>query len=693
MTDSTVVAAGTAAATTTATATAAATTTGVSFQGRTIHLVTDLTHHEQLYLYEKTRLLKQAVAGAAYGGGAPLLAGCSGGAARGGGGGGSDGAARKNVYLVFCEESTRTKDSFRNAAAFHGFDVTEVSDARTLFQKETVADAVKMLASYSTQQGLFVIRSPMEGVCRWLENAFDESSSAADALAEEAGRVRPPKPCFLNAGDGRHTHPTLEFVDAFTLLELHDFDRSSVHIALVGDLLNGRTAHSKVDGLSIFDSVTVDLVAPDELQYPVEYVAKMRTKGFTVNTYASIADYLAAAPAVARVWSFSRLQVSRFGEEARGKEDELYAATCFKPEWRARLPEGTRFLQTLPRDPTHPLVPYPFDYEPVNAYERASANGYWVRITLLGMLLGTLGDDFVPQSPPPASLSLSRSPRADGASGRRRRASPSGGGAGFEAEEFVQAVPLSGMEAAARSGKPQESTIPFEAGVVVDHIARGTTRAECWRTVEAVREVMEWRRRTGSQGVYESKGLAKGVISLPAMAAADLDAEGLKKLAALAPGCTVNVVEGRRVVAKYRLRTPSRIFNIPSVQCKNEKCVSHEEQKQPDVCCSLFFFLSPPSKSTTPHTHTHTHTQVCSDLLRVPFYVTSALKCQLPAYEVALKGELAALDIPGGAAAAAASTSAAAATAVGPEGSGHHLYVCRYCMWPHFYKDIWKTAA
>eukprot|EP00754_Rhynchopus_humris_P009060 Rhum_TRINITY_DN13925_c2_g1::Rhum_TRINITY_DN13925_c2_g1_i2::g.65587::m.65587 len=207
-----------------------------------------------------------------------------------------------------------------------------------------------------------------------------------------------------------------------------------------------------------------------------------------------------------------------------------------------------------------------------------------------------------------------------------------------------------------------------EACVVFDHIARGATRAECWRTVEAVREVMEWRRRTGSQGVYESKGLAKGVISLPAMAAADLDAEGLKKLAALAPGCTVNVVEGRRVVAKYRLRTPSRIFNIPSVQCKNEKCVSHEEQKQPDVC---------------------------SDLLRVPFYVTSALKCQLPAYEVALKGELAALDIAGGAAAAAASTSdaASAATAAEPEGSGHHLYVCRYCMWPHFYKDIWKAAA
>lgn len=41
-------------------------------------------------------------------------------------------------------------------------------------------------------------------------------------------------------------------MDIFSLLEHHKWDRSAVHLALVGDLAHGRTAHSKVQGLKIF---------------------------------------------------------------------------------------------------------------------------------------------------------------------------------------------------------------------------------------------------------------------------------------------------------------------------------------------------------------------------------------------------------------------------------------------------------
>ena len=155
-------------------------------------------------------------------------------------------------------------------------------------------------------------------------------------------------------GDGRHEHPTQELLDEFSFLEHKDFDRSEIHVALIGDLFHGRTVHSKADGLQIFKKVVVDLVAPDELQMPpslqkkiikkilakmtqigstfliflkiyiqklsfssaeiqkirFRYVDKMKKQGFTINFYPSIDAYLAAGK-VANLWYFTRLQLER----------------------------------------------------------------------------------------------------------------------------------------------------------------------------------------------------------------------------------------------------------------------------------------------------------------------------------------------------------------------------------------------
>ena len=83
--------------------------------------------------------------------------------------------------------------------------------------------------------------------------------------------------------------------------------------------------------------------------------------------------------------------------------------------------------------------------------------------------------------------------------------------------------------------------------------------------------------------------------------------------------------------------------------------------------------------------------QVLSDFLRVPFYVSTALKCKLPAYEIRLKGQFAELNL--GATIDEGSEDGALDDSKSPrslqQNSGHYLFVCRYCMWPHFYKDIW----
>ena len=91
-----------------------------------------------------------------------------------------------------------------------------------------------------------------------------------------------PQASFLNAGDGRHEHPTQEFLDEFSFLEQLEWDRSSIHLALVGDLFHGRTAHSKVEGLKIYGKVKVDLIAPDEIGMPPGYVRLMHENGYEV---------------------------------------------------------------------------------------------------------------------------------------------------------------------------------------------------------------------------------------------------------------------------------------------------------------------------------------------------------------------------------------------------------------------------
>lgn len=77
-----------------------------------------------------------------------------------------------------------------------------------------------MLVGYSVGQTVFVIRSPWEGVCRALE--FEMARFC---------KLHSIPPCsFVNAGDGKHEHPTQELLDEFTFLEHNKGKTDSIHI-------------------------------------------------------------------------------------------------------------------------------------------------------------------------------------------------------------------------------------------------------------------------------------------------------------------------------------------------------------------------------------------------------------------------------------------------------------------------------
>ncbi len=490
------------------------------FKGRSICLVNSLTVDEQRYLYRKAREFKTELAG-----------------------GGSADRFRiadldYSAYLIFLENSTRTRESFRNAAKFHRVRTNMFDSATSSFAKnESITDTIKMLIGYAPES-CFVIRSKLEGVCTWLDHHLGP-------WAVENGHERP---VFFNAGDGRHEHPTQEFLDEFSFLEHLHWKDDVIHLALIGDLLHGRTVHSKAEGLKVFRNVTVDLVSPPELAMPPFYVDAMKRNGFEVRFFHSLDEYLDSGTA-AKLWYFTRLQLERMGESNLEKAPLFKKALTFRKDMLSRVSEDTRFYHPLPRDRQVPLIPGFLDNTPLNAWDSQSVNGYYTRVVEMAMSAGVLGHDFDGQ-------------------GREKPG---------EEESFVMEAPI-----VKKSGK-QEYKVgikPVDSGLVIDHIASGMPLEAIWDRIDKIRRILGLNLRS-SHGVYHSNrgpDVFKGIISIPDVLS--FGEKNLKKLGAVSPSCTLNLIKDHQVVKKYRLGMPPRIYNFEELSCKNENCISHPKNQE-----------------------------------------------------------------------------------------------------------------
>ncbi|KAJ9461491.1 Protein PyrBI [Diplonema papillatum] len=498
----------------------------MDFKGRSLSVVNDFTPEEQWYLYDQTRLLKEAVKG------------------------GGDVApyriqnANQSVYLIFMEDSTRTKESFRNAALFHGCKMNVFDAATSSFnKKESITDTVKMLCGYSTDQSIFVIRSKLEGTCTWLAKTIGEYCVKQLGL---------PKASFINAGDGRHEHPTQEFLDEFSFLEQKAWDRSSIHLVLIGDLYHGRTVHSKTDGLRVFEKVAVDLIAPPELELPAEYEERMVANGFTVRKFSTIDDYL-AQDSVASIWYFTRLQLERMGDKILGREEYLRRAVTFRRDLVSKVPADSKFYHPLPRHQKYPVLPTFLDTTSFNAYDGQSVNGYFTRIIELALVGGAIG-------------SSNASPR---------NVKPP--------VDFVEEVPLGGEGSPMRKDAMTMGIKPVSNGLVIDHIGRGSDIAKCWETMTKLMKILCLKNEVGSTGVFQSKGdknIHKGIVFLPELEQDFFTKAHLKKLSAISPGCTLNVIKNDCVKAKFRLHMPPLIYDFEEIDCTNAQCISHSKNHE-----------------------------------------------------------------------------------------------------------------
>ena len=146
------------------------------------------------------------------------------------------------VVNLFYEASTRTLSSFELAAKRLSADTMSVRSSGSSVDKgESLKDTALTLAAYDPD--VIVIRHPHIGAPQLVARSTDAH--------------------VVNAGDGKHQHPTQALLDLFTIREALG-RLEGVHVAIVGDVAHSRVARSLVEALRLFGAHAT-LVGPPTL--------------------------------------------------------------------------------------------------------------------------------------------------------------------------------------------------------------------------------------------------------------------------------------------------------------------------------------------------------------------------------------------------------------------------------------------
>jgi len=265
------------------------------------------------------------------------------------------------ITLLFYEPSSRTFGSFAAAIKQLGGQTIEIQDPQhfsSVSKGETFEDTIRVFEAYSDA---IVIR--------------DKTVGQAQKVADAAFFVP-----IINAGDGIGEHPTQALLDMYTLYEKHNRLEGLTGV-LAGDLLNGRTVHSLIRGLSLYKKNTLYLLSPKELQLSKEEHNAIKAKGVELITINSEKDM----PKNADFWYWTRVQKERFTSvEAYEKVKNKFIVT--EKLVKEYAGKDTIIMHPLPRvGEIDPAV----DADPRAVYLRNEIrNGMYIRMALIALILG-----------------------------------------------------------------------------------------------------------------------------------------------------------------------------------------------------------------------------------------------------------------------------------------------------------------
>ena len=155
----------------------------------------------------------------------------------------------KSVFNLFFESSTRTRTTFEIAAKRLSADVINLNISTSSTSKgETLLDTVDNLSAM--QADMFVVRHA--------------SSGAPFLIAQHLDAMRQGHIHVINAGDGRHAHPTQGLLDMYTIRH-YKKDFTKLTVAIVGDVLHSRVARSQIHALTALGVPEVRVIGPKTL--------------------------------------------------------------------------------------------------------------------------------------------------------------------------------------------------------------------------------------------------------------------------------------------------------------------------------------------------------------------------------------------------------------------------------------------
>jgi aspartate carbamoyltransferase catalytic subunit len=150
-----------------------------------------------------------------------------------------------SVFNLFFENSTRTRTTFEIAAKRLSADVINLNvNTSSASKGESLLDTIDNLAAMNAD--VFVVRHAQSG--------------AAHMIARHVA----PHLHVVNAGDGRHAHPTQGLLDAYTIRH-YKKDFTQLSVAIVGDILHSRVARSLIHALTTLGTPDVRAIGPQTL--------------------------------------------------------------------------------------------------------------------------------------------------------------------------------------------------------------------------------------------------------------------------------------------------------------------------------------------------------------------------------------------------------------------------------------------
>ncbi|MEI6299939.1 MAG: aspartate carbamoyltransferase catalytic subunit [Betaproteobacteria bacterium] len=151
----------------------------------------------------------------------------------------------KSVFNLFFENSTRTRTTFEIAAKRLSADVINLNiNTSSATKGESLLDTVDNLSAMHAD--MFVVRHAQSGAPHMI------ARHVASHLH------------VINAGDGRHAHPTQGLLDLYTIRH-YKKDFRSLAVAIVGDVLHSRVARSLIHGLTTLGTPDVRVIGPQTL--------------------------------------------------------------------------------------------------------------------------------------------------------------------------------------------------------------------------------------------------------------------------------------------------------------------------------------------------------------------------------------------------------------------------------------------